>query len=155
MDNLPHSHLMTLTLDVDFAGTTRIGVVAAGHRGIAPVTGGRFEGARLNGTVAPGADWFIVGPDGALLIDVRLTLTTDDGAAIYLAYTGSMRGKGDAMLRFAKGELLDAADYDLIINARLECGDKRYAWLNGLPVIGVGQQTLSGPIYTLFAIGSI
>ena len=154
MKNLPHTPLLTLTLDVHFAGTTQIGKTAAGHRAIAPVTGGTFDGERLKGSVSPGADWFLVEADGTLKIDVRLTLTTDDGATIYLAYTGSMRGKGDAMARFAKGELLDEADYNLIIQAHFECGDERYSWLNGLPVVGIGKQTLSGPVYSLFAIGA-
>lgn len=154
MQNLPHGHLLTLTLDVDFASTTPIGKTPAGHRAIAPVTGGRFDGPRLKGTVAPGSDWFLVEPDGSLLIDVRLTLKAEDGVTIYLNYTGSMRGKGDAMVRFAKGELLDEGDYNLIIQAKLECGDKRYNWLNGLPVVGVGKQTLKGPIYSLFSIGA-
>lgn len=154
MENLPHGHLLTLTLDVDFSSTMQIGRTPAGHRAIAPVTGGSFDGPQLKGTVAPGADWFLVEPDGSLLIDVRLTLTTDDGATIYLSYTGSMRGKGDAMARFAKGELLDEGDYNLIIQAKLECGDKRYSWVNGLPVVGVGKQTLKGPIYSLFSIGA-
>lgn len=154
MENLPHNHLLTLTLDVDFASTTQIGRISAGHRAIAPVTGGSFEGPRLKGTVAPGSDWFLVEPDGSLVIDVRLTLTTVEGVTIYLSYTGSMRGKGDAMARFAKGELLDEADYNLIIQAKLECGDKRYSWLNGMPVVGVGRQTLKGPMYSLFSIGA-
>lgn len=154
MENLPHDHLLTLTLDVDFASTTQIGKTSSGHRAIAPVTGGSFDGPQLKGTVAPGSDWFLVEPDGSLLIDVRLTLTTEDGVAIYLSYTGSMRGRGDAMARFAKGELLDKADYNLVIQAKLECGDRRYSWLNGLPVVGVGKQTLKGPIYSLFSIGA-
>ena len=154
MENLPHSHLMTLTLEVDFASTTPIGKTPAGHRAIAPVVGGRFEGDRLKGTVAPGSDWFVVQADGSLQIDVRLTLTTDDRVSIYLSYTGSMRGKGDAMTRFAKGELLDEGDYNLVIHAKLECGNEDYSWLNGLPVVGVGKQTRSGPVYSLFAVGS-
>ena len=154
MKILPHRHLLTLSLEVDFASTKSIGKTAVGHRGIAPVVGGRFAGERLNGTAAPGSDWFIVQADGTLVIDVRLTLTTDDGVSIYLSYTGSMRGKGDAMARFAKGEMLGDEEYNLTIIARFECGDDRYSWLNGLPVVGVGEQTPTGPIYTLYEIGS-
>ncbi len=151
---MPHRHLTTLTLTVDFAGVVPIGATAAGHRGIVPVSGGRFEGERLSGTVAPGHDWFVTRADGALIIDVRLTLTTDDGAAVYLAYQGRMTGKGDALARFRKGELLGAGDYALTVVARFECGDARYAWLNDAVVVGVGEQTPTGPIYRMFEVGA-
>ena len=153
MKNLDHIHLMTLRLEVDFGRTRRIGAMASGHRGIAIVTGGTFEGARLRGTVDSGADWFVVQPDGSLLIDVRLTLTSADDVPIYLNYQGSMRGRGDAMARFHKGQLLDPADYNLLISASLESGDSRYSWLNALTLVGTGTQTLSGPIYEIYQIG--
>ncbi len=158
METLPpalaYRHLTTLTLSVDFAAVVPIGATPAGFRGIAPVTGGWFEGARLSGTVAPGHDWFVTRADGVLVIDVRLVLTTADGATIYLTYQGRMTGKGDALARFRKGEMLDAADYALTISARFECGDARYGWLNDAVVVGVGEQTPTGPIYSLFEVGA-
>jgi hypothetical protein len=158
METLPptlaYRHLTTLTLDVDFAGVVPIGATPAGFRGIAPVAGGRFKGERLSGTVAPGHDWFVTRADGVLVIDVRLVLTTHDGATIYLTYQGRMTGKGDALARFRKGEMLDAADYSLTISARFECGDARYAWLNDAIVVGAGEQTPAGPVYTLFEVGA-
>ena len=153
MESLPNRPLTTLTLDVDFAGVVPIGATTAGHRGIAPVRGGRFEGARLSGSVAAGHDWFVSRSDGSLAIDVRLTLTTDDGATLYLAYTGNMRAAPAVMAKFRKGEQLAAEDYALQIVARFECGDPRYAWVNDALVIGIGEQTPRGPIYRLFEIG--
>lgn len=153
MESLPHRHLTTLSLAVDFANLVRIGAIGTGHRGIAAVKGGRFEGARLSGNVAPGHDWFITRADGCLLIDVRLTLTTDDGASIYLTYQGSMRGSADALARFRKGEQLAPDEYALHVVARFECGDARYRWLNDLLAVGVGEQTPGGPIYRIFEIG--
>ena len=153
MKTLVHRHLMTLQLEVDFGRTRRIGVIASGYRGIAQVTGGSFTGERLSGKVESGADWYVIQPDGTLLIDVRLNLTGEDGVPIYLTYQGAMRGRGDAMARFAKGALLDPAEYSIVVNARLESGDARYTWLNALTLIGTGTQTLSGPIYEIFEIG--
>ena len=150
---LAHRHLTTLTLDVDFAGVIAIGQICAGFRGIAPVRGGRFKGERLCGSVAPGHDWFVTRADETVVIDVRLTLTTDDGAAIYLAYHGTLRAPPEAMARFRRGEQLAAGDYAMRIVARFECGDVRYQWLNDLLVVGTGEQTPGGPIYTLFDIG--
>jgi hypothetical protein len=153
LPTLPHRHLTTLTLDVDFDGVVAIGATAAGHRGIAPVRAGRFEGARLTGSVAPGHDWFLTRADGALVIDVRLTLTTDDGAALYLAYHGTMRAAPEVMARFRKGVRLAPKDYALHVTAKFESGDPRYAWLNDTMIVGIGEQTLAGPIYRLFEIG--
>jgi hypothetical protein len=74
MENLPHRHLTTLTLLVDFPKIVPIGPVPAGLRGIAPVSGGQFEGERLRGTVRPGNDWFVTRADGTLVIDARTTV---------------------------------------------------------------------------------
>jgi Protein of unknown function (DUF3237) len=153
MSNLKHRHLITMALTVDFAGMTGIGQTPAGMRRIAPVTGGDFSGERLSGTVLPGNDWVINRPDGVMVIDVRLTLRTDDGAMIYLNYQGRFLAAADAMARFAKGALLDPGEYSLAIVARFECGDDRYAWLNNVVAVGTGEQTATGPVYSIYEIG--
>jgi len=154
MEHLPHHHLTTLTLAVDFAGVLPIGATVAGSRAIAPITAGRFEGERLSGEVLPGGqDWFVVREDGTLAIDVRLTLRAEDGALLYLAYRGEMLGKPEAMARFRKGEQLSRDDYRLCVVARFECGDERYRWLNQVLAVGVGEQKPSGVVYRIFEIG--
>jgi hypothetical protein len=153
MPQLAHRHLLTLSLDVDFAGMVTIGPTARGLRRIAPVTGGSFSGELLSGTVHPGADWVINRRDGIMEIDVRLTLSTDDGAAIYLAYQGRLLAAAEAMQRFAKGTLLDPADYSLTVIARFECGADRYAWLNDSICVGTGTQHPHGPVYEFFTLG--
>ncbi len=153
MADLKHSHLLTMELTVDYAGIRSIGKTPAGLRRIAPVTGGEFSGVRLSGKVLGGADWVINRPDGVMVIDVRLTLETDDGAPIYLTYQGRFLAEADAMRRFGKGELLARHEYSLAMTARFECGEDRYAWLNNAVVVGTGEQTPTGPIYTLFEVG--
>lgn len=154
MTNLVHSPLMTLSLTVDFAAMRMIGQTPAGLRRIAPVTGGTFVGERLNGTVLPGgADWVINRPDGVMVIDVRLTLETDDKALIYLTYQGRFLAEPEAMQRFAKGALLDPADYSLAVTARMESGAAPYGWLNNAIIVGTGEQTATGPVYSLFTVG--
>ena len=153
MTDLLYRPLLTLTLTVDFAGMTSIGQTPAGLRRIAPVTGGTFSGERLNGVALPGADWVINRPDGVMVIDVRLTLKTDDGAMIYLTYQGRLLAQAEAMARFAKGALLDPSEYSLAISAKFECGDERYTWLNNVIAVGTGQQTATGPVYSIFEVG--
>lgn len=91
--------------------------------------------------------------DGVMVIDVRLTLQTDDGALIYLTYQGRFLAEPEAMARFGKGEVLGPEDYSLAIVSRFECGDPRYSWLNNVIAVGTGEQTRTGPIYSIFAIG--
>ena len=153
MADLKHTHLLTMQLTVDYAGIKSIGKTPGGLRRIAPVTGGTFSGERLRGTVQGGADWVINRPDGVMVIDVRLTLETEDSALIYLAYQGRFLAEPDAMRRFGKGELLAPHEYSLAIIARFECGDERYGWLNNAVVVGTGEQTATGPVYTLFEVG--
>ena len=99
-----------------------------GSRVIREVTGGRFEGPRLNGTVeAPGGDWVTVRADGkSAKLDVRLTLRTHDGAVILMTYNGVRfpSETGEAVLRTAP---------------LFETGDSRYAWLNCVQAVGIGH----------------
>lgn len=143
---------MTLTLTVGFGDMAIIGNTPAGLRRIVPVTGGTFEGPRLRGTVLGGYDWVINRPDGVMMIDVRLTLTTDDGAMIYLTYQGRLTAAPDAMARFGKGALLEPHEYSLAISAKFECGNEAYAWLNDVVAVGTGAQTADGPVYSIFGV---
>jgi hypothetical protein len=118
-----------------------------------PVTGGSFTGARFSGIVSGGADWVAHRPDSVMSVDVRLTLNTIDDVAIYLAYTGRFLAAPEAMARFGRGAQLDAAEYSLTISAKFECGDARYAWLNNVVAVGLGQQTPTGVIYQIFEVG--
>ena len=98
MKSLPHRHLTMLSLDIDLAAIVPIG----NGRLVAPVAGGRFAGDRLSGKVLPGgADWVTQVADGRSMIDVRLTLQTDDGATLGLTYQGRFLGAPGAMQRFA------------------------------------------------------
>ncbi len=153
MSPLTSTHLLTLKLDVAFDAMVSIGQTPAGRRRIAPILGGTFDGERLRGKVEPGgADWVINRADGAMLVDVRILLTTDDGAAIYLTYQGAFHAAPEAMTRFNRGERLAEHDYTLRTVARFESGAQKYAWLNDVLAIGVGKQTAAGPVYDIFEI---
>ncbi len=48
-----------------------------------------MTGPKLRGKMLPGGgDWLTVRTDGVGILDVRATIESDDGALIYLAYTG-------------------------------------------------------------------
>jgi hypothetical protein len=144
---------MTLSLQVDYTGLLNIGKTPYGRRRIAPVAGGTFEGARLRGEILPaGADWVMVRPDDNFTIDVRLTLRTEDGALVYLAYQGLFRASAENQARLRRGELLRPEDYTIRTVAKFESGGEHYHWLNDVLAIGAGRQTQGGAVYEIFEI---
>lgn len=143
-----------MTLTIDYPAMVNIGKTPAGMRRIAPVSGGSFVGERLSGTVLPGGnDWVINRSDAVMILDVRLTLQTTDGALIYLRYEGRFLAVSEVMARLAKGDALDPSEYSLAIIAKFECGDERYAWLNNVVAVGTGERAKTGPIYSIFEVG--
>lgn len=64
-------------------GFLKLGKGPLGERTIVPITGGRFQGPRIQGTVlCGGADRQLVRADGAILLNALYELQTDDGAII-------------------------------------------------------------------------
>jgi hypothetical protein len=57
------------------------------------------------------------------------------------------------MSRFRKGALLEPHEYSLAVVAKFECGDSSYSWLNNIIAVGTGEQTATGPVYSIFEIG--
>jgi len=124
--------LMTLRLST--ASTQEIGSVPHGTRVTFPITGGSFEGDRLRGKVLPGGgDWVIKRADGVLELDLRLTLETDDGALIHMTFTG----------------VRDDANHYFRTLPRFETAAPKYAFLNRLLAVGVGEGHRDGPIHTI------
>jgi hypothetical protein len=130
-----------------------LGQTPFGERRIAKVTGGSFTGPELNGTVLPGGgDWLLLRADGALQLDVRVTLQTDDGALIYMTYRGLRHGPAEVMERLNKGEEVDPGDYYFRIAPFFETGAQKYDWLNRILAIGTGRRLASGPVYEVHQI---
>jgi len=68
---------------VEIAPLVSLGDSPLGERRIVPITGGRFQGPRLRGTVLPGgADRQLVRKDGIRRLDALYEMKTDDGAIL-------------------------------------------------------------------------
>jgi hypothetical protein len=137
-DSLPVEHLFTMTATTK--GAANIPSGPQGSRVIVAVTGGAFKGPRIEGTVAeqPGGDWVTMRADGSLKLDVRLLLRTNDGASILMTYSGIGQPKdGNLSIRTAP---------------QFETGDERYAWLNGVQAVGIGQRIEGGVTYEIYSL---
>ena len=129
--DLQSEFLMELLLDVDPQ-------LDAGHTSIAPITGGTFSGARLQGKVHNGgADW-ITQVSGHSSLDVRITLETDDGAIIYMTYKGVV-ARGDAGLYWRVTPVFNTAS-------------EEYDWLNHKVFVGKSKQVEGKVAYDIFEI---
>lgn len=111
-----------------------------GGRVFVGISGGTFEGERLRGTVvaASGGDYVTLRASGTMKIDVRMLLRTDDGVSILMTYTGI----GAA----------DADGFGFRTTPLFEVGGARYAWLNDIQAVAVGELTAEGATYQVFAM---
>ena len=151
-DGLTGTLMFEITLDVDYAGATPLGDPGGGVRAVYPVRGGRFAGDRLSGRVTGGVDWVHWRPDGAMVIDVRLTLVTDDGAAIGMTYAGLVVGDAAQIAGFKSGAVQGVNEIYIRTTPRFTTGDARYSWLNRVIAVGMGQRTADGAGYRVFAV---
>ncbi|MEN9538650.1 MAG: hypothetical protein RLZZ126_885 [Pseudomonadota bacterium] len=141
---------MTLTVpQIQDLGSTPLG-----GRRIATVTGGHFEGERLRGKVlgSPAGDWLLQRNDGVLCLDVRLTLQTDDGALIFMAYKGMRHGPADVLERLGRGEAVDPASYYMRATPVFETASAPHAWLNRAVFVSMGRREAAGPVYDVFEV---
>lgn len=101
------------------------------------LAGGWAKGPRINATfVSPGGDWLRVTPTGALRVDARATLKTDDGAFIYMSYNGVVQQSPESLKKLEKGELLTTKDWPYCITApTFETSSPKYAWLNNVQAV--------------------
>ena len=130
-----------------------LGKTPLGDRRIVAVTGGSFEGPKLRGTVEPGgSDWIILRPDGALQLDVRLSLKTEDGALIGMTYRGFRHGPPAVIERVNRGETVDPSEYYFRTVPLFETSASRYDWLNRIVSVGVGHRLPQGPVYRVFEV---
>jgi hypothetical protein len=124
--------LMRLRLTT--GATDEIGQTPHGRLSIFPITGGSFEGERLRGTVlAGGGDWVTAAADGTFELDLRVTLETDDGALIHMTFTG----------------VRDDANHYFRTLPRFETAAPKYAFLNRLLAVGIGEIHPDGPVHAI------
>jgi hypothetical protein len=112
-----------------------------GDRLIYEVESGQIEGERLRGKLKgqSAADWLVASPDGTGTLDVRALVETDDGALVFLHYTGRV-------------DLTAGAAAHLYSTPQFETGDDRYRWLNKIQAVGKGTMRGTTLTYELYEL---
>ncbi len=124
---MPRIELQPLgRMEVQISEPIAVGGGPKGSRMVIDVPSVKLTGERINAELATNdaADWATFSEDGKLAaLDVRLTLKTDDGAYIYMEYSGRMN---------AETGLISVAP-------TFETGSEKYAWLNAVQAVSAGQ----------------
>ena len=132
-----------------------VGAVPHGYtRRVMVVSGGEFDGPGLRGQVLPGgADVLLQRPDGALHLDVRLVLQTEEGELIYMTYTGRRNAATPELMRkIAARELVPpGSDYFRVL-VQFETAAPRLAHLNDRVAVGTGTREADGPRYDVWEV---
>jgi hypothetical protein len=144
-----------LRLQASLGEALDVGNVAQGRRRIVPLTGGRFVGPQLNGTLVPGvsADWQIVRPDGTALGDIRYTLRTDHGDLLYVRSQGVRHGSAEVLARLGRGEEVDASEYVFRTSTQIETAAPDLDWLNQGVFVSVAGRQPGGVVYEVYLVG--
>jgi len=112
-----------------------------GERRVVAITGGTFEGPRLQGTIVPGgADWQIVRADGVLDIDARYALRTEAGVLIRVVSQGYRHGPPEVLAALGRGEEVPARKYFFRTVMRFETGAPALQWLNRTIAVATAQR---------------
>lgn len=131
-DGIESRPLMVLRLAT--AATQEIGPTSQGTLMIFPVIGGSFDGERLRGTVlSGGGDWVTAHGNGSFTLDLRVTLEINDGALIHMTFTG----------------VRDDANHYFRTMPRFETAAPKYAFLNRLLAVGIGEIRPEGPVHVI------
>ncbi len=141
-----------------FAATLKqpevIGPLPEGIRANFYCTGGELRGPKVKGRVLPvGGDWLTVRTDGVVLLDVRATFETDDGAMIYTHYTGVADLGEDGHGKFVRQDLPPFVA--LRTAPRFHTAHPQYLWLNRIQALGIGQADMARleATYDVYAVG--
>ncbi len=140
--DLPVTHIGTLAARTNDVERPLVANGPFGTKAVATVTAGTFVGPNINASSPEGVaagDWLTIRADGTFSLDVRLSLRTDDGADIYVTYTGL-------------GVRYDDGTATIKTAPRFETGDERYAWLNTLFCVAIGSTTETGVSYEVYAV---
>ena len=141
------------TSEFDLGAAVDAGLSARGLRRVIPITGGRFEGPRLSGTVLPGGtDWQLVRMDGVVEVEANYVLQVQSGAKVVVKNTGILKAPGAVLGALAVGEVPDPSSYYFRTRASFESGDEELAWLNRTVAVGVAEVGRDQVIVTVYRV---
>ena len=124
------------------------------------LNGGWAKGSNISGSfIQPGGDWLRVLPSGALRLDVRATLKTDEGDLLYISYNGIIQHTETSLAKLNAGEKVTNKDIGYFVTApTVQTASKKYDYLNRVQLINkfvearLGKDGESYVMYDVFIV---
>jgi len=153
MSDLKTEFLCNVVANVDWRQVIDVGATPHGIRQIVYIKGGTFEGPKVKGAVLPGGgDWFVRRADQVVEVDVRCVLRTDDNHLIYCRLRGINDMTAEAAIKAITGKSIDSSKYYFRVAVAIETGSQKYAWLNRIVAVGVGNLMPTGVEYRIYTV---
>jgi Protein of unknown function (DUF3237) len=150
MSDIETKALFTMRMKVE---TQPLGPTHGAERRVVILTECIIDGDRVKGRVLPGgSDWLTIEPDGAVSLDCRMVIQTDDGQLIGVSYRGLRHGPPDAMIRLNQGEAIDTSGFYHRVAILFDTSAEKYKWLNRILAIGKGRKLPEGGVYEVFEV---
>ncbi len=144
------------SLDINLNPPQVVGPIWKGVRLISPFKDGLVTSDKIKGKVLPcSGDWGLFIDSATFKVDSRVTIETDDGALIYITYSGYSHAtaKIAAMIGQGKGGEINPSDYYFRTSVSFETSSPLYAWLNYTTAVGMGSFPAAGKVvYRIYAI---
>lgn len=106
-----------------------------------------LRGERITASLAAtGVDWMGVSPDGFWRPDVRAQFLTDDGAVVFLHYTGLVQHTAAFSEAAEADRPTDWADQYMRLAIQFDTGAEKYRWLNTSLFVAEGRLLGTGRI---------
>lgn len=124
---------------LDYAFSARVGLFEPVEQGtvnglrmrFVPISGGKIQGPKLNGTVLPGGgDWQSISPDGLTEVNALYNIRADDGTVIAIRNAGVRTASAEVTKRMAAGEEVRPDDYYMRTSARFTVEAGPHDWMN-------------------------
>ena len=140
-------------IEVELEPPQEIGSTPRGMRMIWQIKGGKVEGERLKGKILPGGgDWALLRSDGAVDLDIRASILTNDGQLIAACAKGVVDMTPEVRQKLREGQSVDPSKYYFRDAYFFETSSEKYAWLNKIVAVGVFARTVTGVSGTVYEI---
>ena len=130
-------HVCSVHVELDHEPQV-MGLVAGAIRGNFFGLRGEVTGPRIQGRVLPrGVDYLTIRSDGVALLDVHLTVETNDKALIQIDYTGVADIGEDGQGKFLRNEIPPSVPARAV--PRMFSGYPGYEWVNRCQFVMIGE----------------